>query len=181
MDIFSKMFEKLDALPEESLKKGLVLFCSALLLGAFLCVYKTRYDQLILVDQAKKAIANVNKINTLLVRKAQIDQEKDAVAKLAENQTNKDLLKLIESSAKDLEIDLDESYKTSFKIVPIPQEADFVEQQTTITTDKLNLKKIITLINSLRNESFVMFRELTIENKGKTPSCQFSLSMRQKK
>lgn len=180
MNFLYKAFDRLEELPENTVKKAFILFCSGVFLTAFLYIYKARYEQTTLIDQAKTTIKNEVRINELLAKKIQIDLEKNTTNKLFEGY-QKDLLQIIEASAKEAEVDLGDSHKSSFKQIPIPQEADFVEQQATIFLDKVNLKKIITMINSLRNENFVMFRELKIENKGSSPSCQILLSMRQNK
>lgn len=181
MSPIERLFQRIEDTTESSLKKGLIMFCSLVFLLAFLGVYKTHYDQFALADKAKQTIVANNRINAMVNRKLHMDQEKEAIAESDGGQSGKDLVTTIDSAAQDLEIDLDAGYKKSLKTVSIPHEEDFVEQQVTIKTDKLSLKKIITLINSLRNENSVMFRDVKIENKGKLPACQIMLSMRKKK
>lgn len=181
MGPIDKFFHTIETTTEGTLKKGLIIFCSLVFLAGFLGIYKNRYDQMALVDKARQAITSNNRINAMVNKKFHLDHEKEALIQSGIGQGKKDLLKIIEAAAQDLEIDLDQSYKKSFKTIPIPHEEDFSEQQVTIKTDKLSLKKIITLINSLRSEDSVMFRDVKIENKGKMPASQILLSMRKKK
>ncbi len=110
-----------------------------------------------------------------------LDQEKEAWAKEYEGLSERNLVNIIEKVLQENKIELDQPYKDSLKTVQIPFEEDFIEQQITIRTENLNLKNFINLIDSLRKENFVMFREVKIENKGKTPVCQALVTMRKKK
>ncbi len=181
MSPIDTLFQKVETATTQSLKKTLIMLCSVVFLLAFIGLYKIRYDQLLLVNSAKNAISDNNKINSLLGKKMILDQEKEALIKDYENLTEKNLMSIVEKAVQENKIELEGSFKESFKLVPIPFEEDFVEQQITIKTENLSLKNFINLIDSLRKESFVMFREIKIENKGKNPACQAILSMRKRK
>lgn len=181
MNPIDTIFEKIETATSGSLKKALIVLCSTVFFIAFIGLYKIRYDQYSLINTARSAISDNNKINALLSKKMILDQNKEALAKEYENLSEKNLVNIIEKVIQENKIELDTSYKESLKIVQIPFEEDFIEQRVTIKTENLSLKNFINLIDSLRKESFVMFREIKIENKGKAPVCQALLSMRKKK
>lgn len=181
MNPIDNLFEKIETATVESLKKVLIIICSIVFFLAFIGLYRVRYNQYSMIEAVKKAISNNTKINNLISKKMSLDQEKEAWAKEYEGLSERNLVNIIEKVLQENKIELDQPYKDSLKTVQIPFEEDFIEQQITIRTENLNLKNFINLIDSLRKENFVMFREVKIENKGKTPVCQALVTMRKKK
>ena len=181
MNVITDIFNTLEELSAKTLRNTLLLVVSGIFLVAFLYLYKTKYSQKVLRDKYINMINDITKSQNLVAKKQLLDQEKAAALGNLDLQSNKDLLKIVAACASEAEVELDASYKNSFKTISIEHEPDFVEQQISVFSDKLSLKKIIMLINSLRNEKSVMFREFKIENNGKMPACNILLSMRQKK